>query len=439
MHSSRHALFQFMRWALGLPLLAVACFGSWMALYGGVSPSAARLEASRLADAELSELAGTDNYLTSRSGTNSHSGIDAVVRSLPLANPSRMLEAEFPAPAVGPITGASQSGLAASLYEWQTQTNKIVLGWAQYDTAAHLIAMMEQNPGLTVLSPKWLNVQDASGTIRSRINDQVIDYAHAHHIAVWALFDNQFNAQLTHQVLTNGAARQAMVRQLAALAAQNRLDGINVDFENVRSEDRDTLNAFLHDLHAALRTHGVVLSVDVTPDIVFLRDEAAFFHAGLAADCDYVVLMAYDEHWGGDQTPGPVADVPWVTQSVEDLLNTGVPADKLILGLPFYTRFWYVHTDGSVQSQAVKASSVDAILRAHGATPMWNDELGVMYAKYPKEDGYMEVWFETGQTMDRKLRLVADNGLAGVAIWSLSLSDQQTWSTVIDTLRRTLS
>lgn len=434
MRSTQRSLLRFMRLALGIPLLMAACIGSLTAIYG--SAPGARLEASRLAQAELAEIAGTDDY---NAATGRTMPWQTWVTQLPLAEPARLLSSELPIPSVWDTTSSGQTGLAASLYVWEKQSSKIVLGWAPYDTAQHTVSMMEQMPGLTVLSPKWLSVQDAGGDVQSHIEDAVITAAHDKHIAVWALVDNQFSASLTHAVLSSPTARENLVRHLTDLATQHHLDGINVDFENVRTADRDNFTRFIHDLHAALAPKHIALSVDITPDIVFLRDEAAFFHAGLAADCDYVVLMAYDEHWAGDQEPGPVADVPWVTQSVSDLLNTGVPADHLILGLPFYTRFWYVHRDGSVESEAVKASSVESILRSHGASSQWNDSLGVMYARYPKEDGYMEVWYETGQTLARKLQLVSDNGLAGVAIWSLSLADRETWSTMMDGLRNALN
>lgn len=426
----------------GVILLIGGCLGSLLLLYGGGSwRTAAQLEASSLAATEVSELVGTSDYEQDHQPAQ-FSWLPAVTRALhlPLANPLAMLEGQLPATDVSyDMAAQSQSSLFRSLTTWESSTKKIAMGWLPYDTSGRTIAKIQQNPGITVISPDWLTLQSTKGEVKNQIQPAVVSYAHTHKIQVWAMMTNQFQAALTHDTLHVDSARKTLVQTVAALAKDNHLDGVNVDFENVKSADQQDFTTFIHELHGALSGLHVSLSVDITPDIVFLKDEDAFFHAGLAADCDYVIVMAYDEHWGGDQTPGPVADIPWVTTAVDDLLDTGVSADKLILGIPFYARFWYVHSDGSVSSEAVAAAQVENVLAAHKAKSAWDDSLGVAHAKYDKPDGYEEVWYETDKTLNRKLTLVNDRGLAGVSIWSLSLSDQQTWSTMIAALRQSLT
>lgn len=433
------------RWVVtsfGFLLLSLFCLGSLAFLYGGGSwQTAARLEATNLSAIEVSELVGTQSYTKSQSQAP-HTLLTAVAQTmkLPFSNPLNMLTSQLPlAQTVPALPPESQSSLIGSLSTWQSATKKIALGWVPAAPASSSIQMIQDNPGLNVISPGWLTVANNSGGLTNTSEPAVVTYAHAHGIKVWALLTNQFNASLTNHVLTNPGARATLIQNIVQAAKVNHLDGINVDFENVRTSDATSFTSFIQTLHQTLKPLHIVLSVDISPDIVFLQDNAAFFHAGLAAVCDYVVLMAYDEHWGGDPTPGPVADVPWVTNSVYDLLDTGVPADKLILGIPFYTRFWYVHSDGSVTSQAVADSNVRSILQAHHAASQWNNQLGVAYARYPKPNGYEEVWYETQQTLARKLALVTNQQLAGIAVWSLELSDKQTWGTVIQALRQTLS
>ncbi len=312
------------------------------------------------------------------------------------------------------------------------------MGWIQLSSPQASIRMMQENPGINVISPGWYTVS-SSGHLLDCAQPSVVSYAHAHGKKVWVMLDNQFSASLTHFVVSNPTRRQQLVDEIVAACKRDKVDGVNIDFENVLSSDEANFTAFVSSLHQALQPLHDKVSVDITTDIVFLADDAAYFHAGLAAASDYVVLMAYDEHWAGDPTPGPVADVPWVTQGVNDLLDTGVPADKIILGLPLYARFWHVYNNGSVSSEAIPDSNVGAILAKYHATTSWNNALGVAYAKYKKSDGYEEAWYETIDTLNRKLALVQNDDLAGISVWSLNLSSAQTWSNVMQALRQSLS
>jgi spore germination protein YaaH len=444
----RHTKWQdFVHWTLvcfALMLLVSGCLGGVLLVYGGGSwQSAARLEANSLATAEVSELVGSPQYEKSDQ-VQRHSLVAALgeVLNLPFTRPLAMLTSQLLSfhPAVDDSAPSSQSSLFQTITDWEGQTSAkpIALGWIPYNTVANTIQMIKESPGITVISPKWLKLKPG-GQIVSQVQPQVVAYAHQHGIRVWALLDNQFSAKLTHAVLSSTSARAQTVQQIVALAKRSGLDGINVDFENVYSADQANLTKFVQQLHTALAPLHKTLSVDITTDIVFLQDDAAYFHAGLAAAADYIALMAYDEHWGGDKTPGPVADVPWVTRAVDDLLNTGVPADKVLLGVPFYGRFWYVHKNGQVSDTAVALPDIDNVLRIHHAKAKWDEKLGVASVRYTKPDGYELGWYDTPETLRLKLNLVNDYGLAGVAVWSLSLSDHQTWSTLVDSLRQSIS
>ncbi|WAH39041.1 glycosyl hydrolase family 18 protein [Alicyclobacillus dauci] len=439
----RHAITQFVAATVALMMLGIGCFGAAVLMFGQAHVHRlATFEASQLADVELSELVGTTNYVKSPNHSSpSIFGTTLNALHVPLADPLTMLTNQLPETSTQVADkNQTESSLFRSITTWAANTNKIAMGWLPSKSSQACIQMLQDNPGINVASPVWLSLNDASGNISGNILPSVIDYAHAHHIKVWVLVDNhQFDAKLTHEVLQNDKARTNMIDELVYKAKFYHLDGINLDFENVMAADRDQYTAFVTELHGKLSPLHIDVSVDIAPDIVPLHDNEAFFHAALADAADHVVLMAYDEHWGGDQDPGPVADLPWVKQSVFDLLDTGVPTNKLVLGMPFYTRFWYVHKNGHVTSENDSDGQVDGILQSHQATGSWNATLDLMYARYEKPDGYMEVWYPTSQTFADTLQLVNDNGLAGVSIWSLQLSDHKTWSSVISALRTTVS
>jgi spore germination protein YaaH len=423
-------------------LLAGSCIGSVLVVFGGLGKArAANLEAASLADAEVTELVGSDSY-TRSDIPSKHSFFSAVAAGLhiPFSNPARMLTNELP-DTIDTLSGGSsmQSSMFQSISTWAKESGKITVGWATDASPLTTEKLLVTNPGVSVLCPTWLQLSSAKGTVQSHVQNSVISFAHKRNVKVWALIDNQFSRKLTRQVLASPDATQNLIDQIKKIATDSHLDGVNIDFENLDPADRDKFTGFMANLHKTLSPLGIDLSVDITPDIVMLNDDAEFFHAGLASYCDHIILMAYDEHWSTDPEPGPVADVPWVTNSVYDLLDTGVPTDKLILGIPFYARFWYVHHNSSVTSEAVSLGAVEGILKSHHATGAWDDSLGVMFAKYPKPDGYEEVWYENDKTLARKLKLVNDAGLEGTAVWTLQLSDTKTWTNLVQALRQSLS
>jgi spore germination protein YaaH len=423
-------------------LLGGSCIGSVLVVFGGYGKArAANLEATSLADAEVTELVGSASY-TRSDAPSSHTFFRAIAEGLhiPFTDPARMLTSELPE-TVDNLPGSStmQSSMFGSISTWAKASGKITVGWATDASPWTTEQLLVNNPGVSVLCPTWLQLSSANGSVTSHVEDSVITFAHKRNVKVWALIDNQFSRKLTRVVLSSPDATNNLIEQITQVATKDHLDGINIDFENLDPADRDRFTGFMASLHKALSPKGIDLSVDITPDIVMLNDDAEFFHAGLASYCDHIILMAYDEHWSTDPEPGPVADVPWVTNSVYDLLDTGVPTDKLILGIPFYARFWYVHHNGSVTSTAVSGGSVDEILKSHHATGAWDDSLGVMYAKYPQQDGYGEVWYENDKTLLQKLKLVNDAGLEGAAVWTLQLSDTKTWTNLVQALRQSVS
>lgn len=428
---------------LSIILLFFGCIESVRLLYGvGNLGGNSSFMDSSLADLEVSELVGAKNY-EKQDTEAKHPLFSAISQAfgLPFSNPMSMLTTELPETRT-PYTetsSQSQSSMLGALSNWRSTTQKIALGWLPANSPSETIRMIQDNPGINVISPTWLSVSSKNGDISSQSEASVIQYAHQQHIEVWPLIDNKFSSSLTHVVLDSTSIRSKLEQNIVQYATTAHVDGINVDFENIGSSERGPFTEFIQELHRELSPQHIKLSVDITSDIESLVNDNAYFHAALAEYCDYVILMAYDEHWAADQDPGPVADVPWVQSCVADLLNTGVPADRLILGIPFYARFWHVHSDGSVTSVSEATSDVPTILADNHAKATWNDKLGVAYARYSRSDGYGEVWFETDATLNRKLNVVNRDGLAGVAIWSLTFSNQQTWSTLVQALQQTVS
>lgn len=197
--------------------------------------------------------------------------------------------------------------------------------------------------GLQVVSPTWFHLQK-DGLVKNVADKKYVEWAHKKGYQVWGLFSNSFDAKLTNSMLNDPKLRIKVIKQLLSYVELYQLDGINVDFENVYLKDKEELVQFLRELTPLLHEKGRTVSIDVT--VKSLSENWSMFYdrKKIGEIVDYVMLMAYDEHWATSPKAGSVASIPWVEKGIKGILEE-VPNDKLILGVPFYTRLWKEEID----------------------------------------------------------------------------------------------
>jgi spore germination protein YaaH len=145
--------------------------------------------------------------------------------------------------------------------------------------------------------------------------------------------------------------------------------------------------------------------------------------------------MGYDEHYSGSEV-GSVASLSWVRQGVLDTLQE-VPADQIILGMPFYTRVWALtasegsDTYDNVTSQAYGMRAASDLLASCGATETWLDDCGQNYAEFISGDTLYQVWLEDASSAEARLKVMDENHLAGAAFWKLGLETSDIWDTIL--------
>ena len=247
-------------------------------------------------------------------------------------------------------------------------------------------------------------------------------------------------------MLTYSSRRESLINNLISAAIQYKLDGINVDFESLDPSIGDSYIQFIRELSLKCANNGIVLSVDNYSPTAYTafynRSEQAVF-------ADYVILMGYDEHYAGSEEAGSVASIGFVNQGVADTLQS-VPADQLILGMPFYTRVWSetpVSDDGAAVSATEDTSDSDTLfeldcysagmkevqnlISTNGAVPVWSDTDGQYYVEYINGGVTYKIWVEDATSLEEKLKVMQSNQLAGGAFWKLGLEDPAVWDTII--------
>lgn len=323
---------------------------------------------------------------------------------------------------------------------WHNVTNN--------DANSSVLQIIAESNGLTTIAPTWFHVQDTDGNLQSIASADYVNYAHQSNIEVWAAvrdFDGGINSyEETYEMLRYTSKRENLINQLISEVLRVGIDGINVDFEKVSDECGEHYIQFIRELSVRCRQNGIVLSVDnYVPkgyNMQYDRKEQ-----GIVAD--YVVIMGYDEYYAGSPQAGPVSSYNYVKEGIEETLKE-VPAEKVISGIPFFTRLWEetpkteeelasqagteeAEYTMNVNSQALDMASAQAKLAEAGVQTTWDETVKQNYATWTVEDKTYEIWLEDEQSIELKLQLMKENKLAGTAAWALGQENAEIWNLIL--------
>ncbi|MFR3183816.1 MAG: glycosyl hydrolase family 18 protein [Ruminococcus sp.] len=308
--------------------------------------------------------------------------------------------------------------------------HKINLGWHQVTSAegnASLASVLANTQGLNTISPTWFSVVDNSGTISSLASADYVNQAHSMGLEVWGLIDNFSTTADTLTFLSDTQARNNIINQLMAQADAVGLDGINLDFESITEEQGPHYVQFIRELSVACRNKGLVLSVDNPVPMPYTKHYDRK-EQGIVAD--YVIIMGYDEHHSGDTEAGSVASLEFVKKGIEETLKE-VPAEKVINAIPFYTRVWIEpFGGGNLTSEVLGMDGTSRYIADKGMDVYWDEQAGQNIATYEGEDALYTIWVEDEQSIAEKMKLIQENGLAGVAEWKLGFERASVWPVI---------
>jgi len=339
-----------------------------------------------------------------------------------------------------PVTvNQEHEGFTPVAYPSIKMDDKVSLIWHMVTTTGDNKAFPDATAsmtGINVISPTWFSLTDNEGNVESLGSKTYVEEAHNKGLQVWGLLDD-FSPDMDNSVmLSSTAARRNCISQLIGYARTLGMDGINIDFEHIDPDDAYTYTEFVRELSIACRSHSLVLSVDTYPPYDF---NAYLNRKEIAAVSDYLINMGYDEHYVGSESAGSVASFGYEARALSTLLQSGIPADKLISAIPFYTRIWYTSTDEAgttyINSEELSMNAVSATLESWSLTPQWDPSTAQNYISWYTDDGVLcEIWIEDADSLLRKALLVSSNDLAGCAIWALGFQDDSVWKVVSENI-----
>lgn len=330
---------------------------------------------------------------------------------------------------------AKKSNFQEEKYSHILKDEKVSLVWHQVTNQAangNLINLLDKTKGVNVVCPTWFSASDNKGSIDSLASDDYVSQAHRAGVEVWGLCSDFSPNMKIGKVLESTSKRQKLAKNLIAEAIRYSLDGINIDFENVKKESGEDFVQFIRELSVLCRNNGIVLSVDNYPPMEYNSYYNRKEQANMA---DYVITMAYDEYYSGSEEAGPVSSLGYVQSATKNILEEeGVPANQAIMALPFYSRHWMEKTsNGKVKlsSEACSMEFSQELAEDSGSKKNWDEDAQMNYISWKKGKTLHKIWLEDSASLDLKLKAVSDANVAGVAFWKLGLETPETWDTII--------
>ena len=316
-------------------------------------------------------------------------------------------------------------------YKRTALDGKVNMVWHNIAGAAGnstLGSRIEKTESVNVAAPTWFAVLNDSGSVEVRATQDYVDACHDRDMQVWAVLDNFTGPDGVQQAfLASDETRSAVMEKVIDKVVSMGIDGINVDIEGITSEYGEDYIEFIRELSIECRKNGLVLSVDNYVPYNF-NDFYRIEEQGLFAD--YVVIMGYDEHYAGSKEAGSVASIDYVTYGIEEAL-TMVPAEKLINGIPFYTRIWKTTANG-VSSEAYGMDQTQQFIANHKMEVVWNAATCQNYAEVHEDDASYQIWVEDADSIEKKLEVMQAHKIAGVAEWCLGMESSDVWDVIAD-------
>ncbi len=285
--------------------------------------------------------------------------------------------------------------------------------------------------GLDVICPTWFSIADKDGNITDRGRRDYVEKYKALGIDVWGYLDNSFDPEITNATLSDPAKRKKIIDKTLELCKKYGLVGINIDFEHVNLGDRDNITKFMEELYPVFNAEGMPVSIDVTPQISRDVTKELYDRAALSNVSDYVIVMAYDQHWASSEKEGSVAQYKWVEGNINNLFRS-IPREKIVLAVPFYGRVWTVE-NGKVTSSVATMPQMSRIMNFNN--PQWDKESGQYYVEYTDGNATKKLWVEDGDSLELKSSLVLKYNLGGIASWRKGFESQDAFSVIDNVLR----
>ncbi len=317
---------------------------------------------------------------------------------------------------------------------------KLTMVWNyinSHNTNLRIQSYMENTKDVDVISPTWFILEGTDGDVKSFADLNYVRWAHDNGYQVWALLhnlDSGYTRAMTHEVISSTEKRAEVIRQVMAYASIYELDGINIDLEAIPEADGEYYVQFCKEMAVYAKQQGLTVSADFPVVKSWTRH---YGQEELSEYLDYIIVMGYDEHWGSSPISGSVASKTWTDEGIYYTMKE-VPKEKVVIGIPFYTRLWMEEEiDGEIKvsSKAMGMDYAKNYMDEKDVEWEWIDDIGQHYAEYTEDEIRYRMWLEDVDSVEMRMKIVADYDIGGIAGWRIGFENDGVWDVISEYLK----
>lgn len=293
--------------------------------------------------------------------------------------------------------------------------------------------------GVNIVSPTFAILDERNaGKLDINIGQagkNYIDWAHSNNYKIWPIVSNNSNKRIASEVLNDYKLREKLINNIVNLVLTYNLDGINIDFEYMNMDDKEMFSRFIIELAPRLKEYGKVLSVDVTAPDGSEDWSMCYDRNKIGKVADYIIFMAYDQNGISSPKEGTTAGADWIEVNIKKFIGKQeeVPAEKLILGMPFYTRLWK-EENGNITSNVISMKNIDSKIPSN-VEKKWNEDLKQYYVEYEQNGATYKMWLEEEESIKAKFALMKEYNLAGAAYWQKDFEKASIWDVIAEEIK----
>lgn len=352
----------------------------------------------------------------------------------------KFIKKEFPKIKKATIVLAIGTVILASFPFQKAEAHEVTfnMSYLYFGNTKSYISQIDKTQGnLSLVSPSYFDINaDGSLKITTQYDSTFVKEMHNRGIKVVPFLSNHWDRTIGRAALSN---REKLTTQIADFIIKNNLDGIQVDIENTTEIDRDAYTDLVKQLREKLPSDKEVsVAVAANPNGWTKGWHGTYDYKELAKYSNYLMVMAYDESYEGSPE-GPVASYGWVERSIQYALKQGISPDKIVLGIPFYGRYW--KEGEATGGTGISNVRVDELLSKYGGTVVFDEA-----TKSPKATvtikqgdpvttiagktlapGTYKIWYENSDSIAAKFDLIHKYNLKGSGSWSLGQESTAIW------------